>query len=75
MAGILFLPEFPQGLPADTGELQSLMTVKSLFTEMAGNSPFLRFMHKAKPKEWDQKKKVCVRVKEDPSSFIDSVFL
>ena len=64
MAGILFLPEFPQGSPADTGE--SLMTVESLFTEMAGNIPFLRFMHKAKPKEWDQKKKVCVRVKEDP---------
>lgn len=42
------------------------MTVKSLFTGMAGNILFLRFMHKAKPEEWDQKKKVCERVKEDP---------
>ena len=42
------------------------MTVKSLFTGTAGNIPFLRFTHKAKPKEWDQKKKVCERVKEDP---------
>ena len=34
LAGILFLPECPGGL-------ESLMTVTSLFTDMAGNTPFL----------------------------------
>ena len=33
-AGILLLPECPEGLEA-------LMTVTSLFTAMTGNSPFL----------------------------------
>ena len=40
MADIL-LPEFPQGSLAQVGGLQSLMTVTSLFTDMAGNIPFL----------------------------------
>ena len=40
MADIL-LPEFPQGSLAHVGGLQSLMTVTSLFTDMAGNIPFL----------------------------------
>ena len=33
--------EFHQDLPAPTGGMQSLMTVTSLFTDMAGNIPFL----------------------------------
>ena len=43
MAGILFLPVFPQGSPYHVGGLQSLMTVTSLFTNMAGNIPFLMY--------------------------------
>ena len=38
-----FLPEFPQGWPArHPGWLQSLMTMPSLSTDMAGTFPFLR---------------------------------
>ena len=35
------LPEFPQGSLAHLGELQLLMTMKALFTDMAGNIPFM----------------------------------
>ena len=42
MAGILFLLMFPPGSSAHFGELQSLMTVTSLFTDTAGTIPFLR---------------------------------
>ena len=41
MADILFLPEFPQGSQARIEGLQSLMAVTCLFTDMAGNIPFL----------------------------------
>ena len=34
-------PGFPQGLPLHIGEAQLLMTVKSFFTDRAGNIPFL----------------------------------
>ena len=39
MAGILLLPECPL---AHIGGLESLMTMTSLFTDSAGNIPFLR---------------------------------
>ena len=39
MAGILLLPECPL---AHSGGLESLMTMTSLFTDSAGNIPFLR---------------------------------
>ena len=42
MAGILFLLMFPPDSSAHFGELQSLMTVTSLFTDTTGNIPFLR---------------------------------
>ena len=41
MAGILFFPEFPQGSPAHTGGLQSLMAVTTMFTVRAENMAFL----------------------------------
>ena len=41
MAGILFLVECPQGSLAHTGGLQSLMTMASLFPDVAGDIPFL----------------------------------
>ena len=41
IAGIVLFPGCPQ---AHTGRLQSLMTVTSLFTDMAGNSPSLKFI-------------------------------
>ena len=46
MTDILFLPEFPQGSPAHIGRLQSVMTVTSMFTDMAGNIPFLTLQFK-----------------------------
>jgi len=42
MAGVLLLPEFPQGSLAYIGGLHLLMAVTSLFTDMAGSVPFLR---------------------------------
>ena len=41
MVGIFFFPAFPQGSQAHTGGPQLQMTVTSLFTDMAGNIPFL----------------------------------
>ena len=43
MASILLLPEFPQG-SAHIGGLQLVMTMVSMFTDMAGNIPFLRWL-------------------------------
>ena len=40
-ADTLLLPDFPEGSLAHAGELQLLMTLTSLFTDTAGNSPFL----------------------------------
>ena len=47
MAGILLLPEFLQGSPAHKGQgagWESLKTMTFLFTDMAGNIPFLKII-------------------------------
>ena len=46
MTDILFLPEFPQGSLSHIGRLQSVMTVTAMFTDMAGNIPFLTLQFK-----------------------------
>ena len=51
VVGILLLPECSSGSPAHIGGLELLMTVTSLFIDMAGNTPFLHtltiFLEKA----------------------------
>ena len=41
MAGLLPLPEFPEGSPSHIGGLQSPMTVTYLFTDTVGHIQFL----------------------------------
>ena len=46
MTDILFLPEVLQGSLAHIGRLRSGMTVTFMFTDMAGNIPFLTLQFK-----------------------------